>query len=129
MAMFQLYWANVTFIEENKTKRRPILQLTSDLSTNCCFAEVSSQLWHESEIDIVLDDWQLAGLLEPSLARLGERCGSPSNLEGYIGKLNRHDVKKIIEGLKHVATLNIHKVEEFDDEFTINSMLTEVLDD
>ena len=129
MAMFELYWANVMFLEENETKRRPVLQLSSDLSTNTCFAEVSSQLWHESPIDIILDDWRLAGLKEPSLARLGERCGQPSNLNEYIGKLNRHDLKKILEGLKHVVNINVHKVEELDDEFTINSILTEVIND
>ena len=129
MAMFELYWANVLFLEGDENKRRPVLQLSSDLSTNTCFAEVSSQLWHESTTDIVLDDWRLAGLKEPSLARLGERCGKPSNLNDYIGKLNRHDIKKIIEGLKHVVNINVHKVEELDDNFSIQSILNEVIHD
>lgn len=56
--------------------------------------------WNELG-DIVLDDWQNADLLKPSLARCGQRYEFlPGDLHRWFGSLSDNDAAKVADGLK-----------------------------
>ena len=56
--------------------------------------------WNEPG-DIVLADWQQAGLLKPSLVRCGQRYEFlPGDLYKWFGSLSNSDAAKVADGLE-----------------------------
>ena len=92
---------NFPFTSGTASKVRPALILF-DLQNYCVICRVTSVL-HTGQLDITLNDWQAAGLLKPSVARLDRlvtaeksifirRLGvlSPANLAAVKAAWNLH---------------------------------------
>jgi mRNA interferase MazF len=92
---------NFPFTSGTASKVRPALVLF-DLPNDCVICRVTSAL-HSGLLDITLNDWQAAGLLKPSVARLDRlvtaekpiflrRLGvaSPADLAAITAAWNQH---------------------------------------
>src|ERR1700722_19114470 len=65
----EVYICQFPFTSGVKSKIRPALVLF-DLHQDAIICRVTSSLQYTGHLDIVLRDWQAAGLLKPSMARL-----------------------------------------------------------
>ena len=129
MAQFDVYTANVCHVDDNKQDYRPILQLKSNPNAKWAFCTITKNIERQWSTDVRITDLEAAHLDLPSAARLSERLsGKPTKMR-KIGHLAPLDAAKVLVVLNTPHKVYTHKTEEFDDEFTINSILNEVLDD
>lgn len=129
MAQFDVYTAAVHHVDNEGQDYRPILQLKSDPDAKWAFCTITKNINRKWRTDVRITDLEAAHLKVPSAARLSERLSNkPSKLK-KIGHLAPVDAANVLIVLNTPHKVNSHKTEEFDDEFTINSILTEVLND
>jgi mRNA interferase MazF len=76
------------------SKPRPVLVLF-DFGRDCLICRITSRIY-TGPLEIQIHDWQQAGLLKPSVARIGRLVTADKQLLMHrIGKLRPHDLQAI----------------------------------
>jgi mRNA interferase MazF len=90
----ELWLADIRFTDGSGSKRRPVLVLWLD-GADAVVAVVTTAA-PRSATDVPLNDWQSAGLLRPSTARLSRLdCLEQSLLLHRLGVLSSADAQRI----------------------------------
>jgi mRNA interferase MazF len=77
------------------TKRRPALVILDTRDGDIVVARITSQIY-ETEFDALLDDWQQAGLMMPSVVRIHKIATLEQQLvERKLGKLTDEDLAQV----------------------------------
>lgn len=105
MAVNQLYWAYVSFVNINGGKTRPVLLLRT--SNEYYFVlRITSKYKNKSKFIqskyVEIKDWKEAGLTKPSWVDTYKAYELPiteTKLE-YIGKLSSHDLQELGKHVK-----------------------------
>jgi len=91
------------FTDTSGSKRRPALVLLDTGDDDIVVARVTGQLTATSE-DVVLDEWQQAGLLLPSVVRLHKVATLQRRLvDKRLGRLTPGDWSRVILALRQVC--------------------------
>ena len=91
------------FTDTSGSKRRPALVLLDTGDDDIVVARVTGQLTATPE-DVVLDEWQQAGLLLPSVVRLHKVATLQRRLVGKkLGRLTPGDWSRVILALRQVC--------------------------
>jgi mRNA interferase MazF len=91
------------FTDTSGSKRRPALVLLDTGDDDIVVARVTGQLTATPE-DVVLDEWQQAGLLLPSVVRLHKVATLQRRLvDKRLGRLTPGDWSRVILALRQVC--------------------------
>ena len=126
MAKYDVYWTYVKYADDpKKGKRRPVVQIKDDETEKGAFAKITaSEKGTKRKHAVVLRDIEEAGLYKrPCAVQLNNLLLNLPELD-YSGRLSEHDIRSI-ELHESIAEEDIEYrfAEEFDDDFTIDSML------
>jgi len=99
-----VWLADVLFKGTRQTKQRPVIIVGNELAldVDVIIAPVTSQQPRD-QFDGVLEYWEKAGLLKPSVARTSKITSiHGSELKRHIGKLQDHDLERVINMCKRL---------------------------
>jgi mRNA interferase MazF len=83
------------FAHGGQGKQRPALVVADTGDSDVVLARVTTQVWHTS-FDVRLNDWQAAGLLAPSIARLHKLATiNKSLVQKELGTLTSADKGRV----------------------------------
>jgi mRNA-degrading endonuclease toxin of MazEF toxin-antitoxin module len=104
---FGVYTARFPFLEIDKEKVRPVIVVSKPYGRYSIVTVVPvSSSSKQEEIDAELLEWQLAGLLEPSIARIHRLSALPqSELISQLGVLNAKDQAQLLAAFKKLFGL------------------------
>ena len=129
MAVFDIYTAKVYFDDDpSKFKFRPVVQVLEDASAPNAFAVITKNTKRKGAGEVEVKDHIRCNLEYPSTIRLTQRLSEPKHKK-LIGRLDSETIIDIIQSRTKAYRKSTHKTEDIDDEFTINSILTEVIND
>lgn len=99
-----VWLAKVYFKNEGRFKNRPVVivgnELTIDIDT--LIAPITSNK-SRNEFDVVVEYWEEAGLLFPSVARTSKIASIPSKeMIRKLGELNEPDLTRILDQCKRL---------------------------
>jgi mRNA interferase MazF len=97
-----VWLADVLFKGTRQTKQCPVIIVGNELAldVDAIIAPVTSQQ-PRNQFDVVLEYWQEAGLLKPSVARTSKITSvHGSELKRQLGVLHRHDLERILNMCK-----------------------------
>lgn len=104
--------APFTYADLQGSKRRPVCVVSSagfNTGPDLIVAMVTSsarRMANPGTGDVILADWQLAGLLRPSVVRTARLMVLEARLlSAQIGTLNRNDLLEVDRGLKEALGL------------------------
>ena len=125
MAKFDIYTATVHYTDKEGSKPRPIVQIKDNPNSPNAFAMISGTKKKMYPGDVKITNWVEAGLDEHSRVRLDERLDLPESIKHKkpVGRLLVEDAVEVQLQFKTPHKIKKHFAEEFDDEFTIASML------
>ncbi len=87
------------FADLSTTKTRPAVVVSSQLyhqtEPDIIIAAITSQIQHRSDTDTLLNDWQAAGLLKPSLVKSSLATLEPNMVRHKLGKLSSSDLIEV----------------------------------
>jgi mRNA interferase MazF len=90
------------FTSGGTSKKRPALVLLDTGDADVLVARITSQI-SNSEYDIIIDEWQNAGLLVPSYIRLHKLATLEKVLiDKKLGELSALDLEKVREKLTEI---------------------------
>lgn len=91
----EVWLADVLFKGIRQTKQRPVVIVGNELALDIdvIIAPVTSQK-PRNQFDIVLEYWEEAGLLKPSVVQITSIHGT--ELKRYLGKLHNHDLENVL---------------------------------
>jgi mRNA interferase MazF len=93
-ALGDIFLSSFPFTSGQFSKTRPVLVLM-DLGSDCLICRVTSATY-SGPLEIQLADWQQAGLLKPSVARLTRLVtAEKSLLQSKIGRLSALDLEAV----------------------------------
>jgi mRNA interferase MazF len=98
MTQGDVWLANVFFKDKRQIKQRPVIIVGNELAldVDVIIAPVTSQL-QRNKFDVVLEYWEDAGLLKPSIVRTSKIISiHGSELISKLGTLNEHDLKTVL---------------------------------
>lgn len=94
MTRWDVCWANVKYEDSDKTKKRPVLIINSNVAYILAFKMTHKE--RSSELEYQLQDWKAANLNEPTTVRLLKKIEfKPNDNLTYIGKLAKQDIDNI----------------------------------
>lgn len=133
MAKYDIYWVVLHFADKpNITARKPVVQIKDNPEEKGAFAIITSKGYkYKGKPHVInIDNLTGTGLWEPdSVIRYNRRLlNNPTKKKA--GRLCKETIRAI-ELHEAVSDVEIEykMAEEFDDEFTITSMMTEANDD
>jgi mRNA-degrading endonuclease toxin of MazEF toxin-antitoxin module len=99
---FGLYTARFPFLENDKEKIRPVIVVSKPHGRyNIVTVVPVSASTGKEEVDIELLEWQHAGLIEPSIARVHRLSALlQSELTSQLGMLSEKDQANLLEALQ-----------------------------
>ncbi|GIN59218.1 type II toxin-antitoxin system PemK/MazF family toxin [Lederbergia ruris] len=100
----EVWLADVLFKEPRKTKQRPVVIVGNELAldVDVIIAPVTSQK-PRNQFDIILEYWEEAGLLKPSVVRTSKITSiHGSELKRHLGELHNHDLKNVLNMCKEL---------------------------
>jgi mRNA interferase MazF len=98
MKQGDVWLANVFFKDKLHYKQRPVIIVGNELAldVDVIIAPVTSQV-QRNKFDVVLEYWEDAGLLKPSIARTSKIISiHGTELISKLGTLNEHDLKTVL---------------------------------
>lgn len=98
MKQGDVWLANVIFKGTRQTKQRPVIIVGNELAldVDVIIAPVTSQS-ARNQFDVVLEYWEEAGLLKPSVARTSKITSvHGSELKRHLGILHIHDLERVL---------------------------------
>jgi len=98
MKQGDVWLADVLFKGTRQTKQRPVIIVGNELAldVDVIIAPVTSQQ-PRNQFDVVLEYWNEAGLLKPSVARTSKIISvHGSELKRHIGVLHKHDLERVL---------------------------------
>ncbi len=104
MKQGDVWLANVYFKDKHQFKRLPVIIVANEmaLDIDVIIAPVTSHL-PRNKYDVVLEYWEEAGLLKPSVARTSKIISiHGSELISRLGTLNEHDLSKVLHTCKEL---------------------------
>lgn len=105
--LFGVYTAKFPFLENDKEKIRPVIVISKPHGKYNIISvvPVSAQINRE-RVDIELQDWQTAGLVKPSVARV-HRLSTllQSEITSQLGVLSKKDQANLLDALKRLLGL------------------------
>ena len=126
MAKYDVYWTYVKYADNpKKGKRRPVVQIKDDQNERGAFAKItSSKKGVKRKHAIRITNLQSAGLYnDPSAVQLNNRLVNKPELK-YAGSLAVEDIRRLrLHEALDESQIEYRFAEEFDDNFTISSML------
>lgn len=130
MAQFDIYIAKVYYSETDpRYEFKPVVQIKSNAKSKDSFAVITHVDPREGwPGEIPIENYTDCGLHKKSTIRITQRLDEPIKKK-YVGTLTNDLAAKVVYAMHVKHRIQRHKTEEFDDEFTINSILNEVLDD
>jgi len=95
------------FTDQSATKKRPAVVISSTAYTterpDLIIMAITSQVKHARAIgEVIIHDWQEAGLLKPSVIKPVITTMEKSLVIKTMGKLNERDKKNMRESLKEI---------------------------
>ncbi|MDC3414706.1 type II toxin-antitoxin system PemK/MazF family toxin [Aquibacillus sp. 3ASR75-11] len=99
MKQGDVWLANVLFKETRQTKQRPVIIVGNDLAldVDVIIAPVTSQR-ARNQFDVVLEYWEEAGLLKPSVARTSKITSvHGSELKRHLGAIHKYDLERVLQ--------------------------------
>jgi mRNA interferase MazF len=93
-----VWLADVFFKDTRRSKQRPVLIVGNELvlDVDVIIAPITSQQ-QRNEYDVVLEYWEKAGLLKPSVARTSKIISiHGSELKRKLGVLHEHDLDRVL---------------------------------
>lgn len=129
MAQFDIYTANIRHTDDASVDYRPILQLKSNTEERWAFCTISKNIERNWRTDVRISDLKAAHLNLPSVARLSERLSNKPSKMRKIGHLAPIDIANVLRVLNTPHKVYSHVAEELDDDFSIQSILNEVIHD
>ena len=129
MAQFDVYMANIKHVDNEIVDHRPILQLKKNPEAKWAFCTISKNIERGWSTDVRITDLNAAHLDLPSVARLSERLSNKPSKMRKIGHLALIDIANVLHVLNTPHKVYSHVAEEFDDNFSIQSILNEVIHD
>ncbi len=94
----EVWLADVVFKGSNQLKQRPVIIVGNELAldVDIIVSPVTSQE-SRNEFDVVIEFWQEAGLLKPSVARTSKIFSiHGSELKHNLGLLYNHDLQRVL---------------------------------
>src|SRR5690625_1102881 len=94
----EVWLADVLFKGTQQTKQRPVVIVGNELALDIdvIIAPVTSQK-PRSQFDIVLEYWEEAGLLKPSVVRTSKITSiHRSELKRHLGELHSYDLENVL---------------------------------
>ena len=94
----EVWLADVVFKGTRQTKQRPVVIVGNELALDIdvIIAPVTSQK-PRNQFDIVLEYWEEAGLLKPSVVRTSKISSiHGTELKRHLGELHRHDLENAL---------------------------------
>ncbi len=86
---------NFPFSDGLRSKRRPVMVIKDTGDNNILIAKITSQAYN-TEFDVYINDWQMAGLLSASYVRIHKIQTLYSSLVfGNIGQISHSDLKLV----------------------------------
>lgn len=104
MKQGDVWVADVLFKGSRQTKQRPVIIVGNELAldVDVIIAPVTSQMARD-QFDVVLEYWEEAGLLKPSVARTSKITSvHGSELKRHIGKLHNNDLERVLNMCKRL---------------------------
>ena len=100
--IYSVYTARFPFLETDKDKIRPVVVVSKPHGQHNIVSVVPmSARANQEDIDIEVQDWQNAGLIKPSVARVHRLTALlQSDLTSQLGTLSAKDQKNLLEALK-----------------------------
>ena len=98
MKQGDVWLANVLFKGSRQAKQRPVILVGNELAldVDVIIAPVTSQR-ARNQFDVVLEYWEEAGLLKPSVARTSKIISvHGSELKRHLGVLHKHDLERVL---------------------------------
>ncbi|WP_343837907.1 type II toxin-antitoxin system PemK/MazF family toxin [Salinibacillus aidingensis] len=98
MKQGDVWLADVLFKGTRQTKQRPVIIVGNELAldVDVIIAPVTSQQ-PGNQFDVVLEYWNEAGLLKPSMARTSKIISVHGpELKRQIGELHKHDLERVL---------------------------------
>lgn len=104
---FGVYTAKFPFLESNKEKARPVIVVSKPYGRyNIVTVVPVSASTGQEEVDIKLLEWQKAGLVGPSIARVHRLSALlQSELTSQLGILSEKDQANLLEALNKLLGL------------------------
>lgn len=102
MKQGDVWLADVLFKGTRQTKQRPVIIVGNELAldVDVIIAPITSQQ-NRNQFDVVLEYWEEAGLLKPSVARTSKIISvHGSELKRHLGALHNHDLKRVLHTCK-----------------------------
>lgn len=93
-----VWLADVLFKNTHQTKQRPVVIVGNELALDIdvIIAPVTSQKTR-NQFDIVLEHWEKAGLLKPSVVRTSKITSiHGTELKRYLGELHSRDLESVL---------------------------------
>jgi mRNA interferase MazF len=102
VVIYGVYTARFPFLETDKDKIRPVVVVSkSHGKHNIVSAVPVSAQADREDVDIEFQDWQNAGLVKPSVARVHRLTALlQSELTSQLGVLSAKDQTNLLEALK-----------------------------
>ena len=107
VVLYGVYTAKFPFLDTDKDKVRPVIVISKPHGhyNIVNVVPVSSQTERE-DVDIELQDWQSAGLVKPSIARVHRLSALLlSELTSQLGMLSAKDRNNLLESIKRLLIL------------------------
>lgn len=104
MKQGDVWVADVLFKGARQTKQRPVIIVGNELAldVDVTIAPITSQM-ARNQFDVILEYWEEAGLLKPSVARTSKITSiHGSELKRYLGKLHNHDLERVLNMCKRL---------------------------
>jgi len=98
----EVWLADVVFKGSLQTKQRPVIIVGNELAldVDVIVAPVTSQQTRR-QFDIVIEYWEDAGLLKPSVARTAKIISiHGSELIRQLGTLHNHDLEQVLKSCR-----------------------------
>lgn len=128
MSKYDVYWTYVKYADDpSKGKRRPVVQIKDNPQEKGAFAKITaSNKGVKRKHAIVISDLEEAGLYKsPCAVQLNNLLLNQPELE-YAGTLSERDIRNIeLHEAIEEDEVEYRLAEEFDDEFTLYSILTD----
>jgi mRNA interferase MazF len=87
---------------KTRTKNRPALVILDTGDADVVVARVTTQL-HQTPYDVVITDWQSAGLLAPSIVRLHKLATLEKTIiRKRLGQLQSADRQRVATVIRHI---------------------------
>lgn len=102
MKQGDVWLANVLFKGTRQIKQRPVIIVGNELAldVDVIIAPVTSQV-ERNQFDVVLEYWEDAGLLKPSIVRTSKITSiHGSELKRHLGYLHKDDLGRVLNMCK-----------------------------